>query len=132
MAKRSAANKQQLSKKHTNHGDASVSTTTATDSTSPASQSLPSTNLNGASASSSSSFSSSILVIAACLFLAGVEIYQLFELLQTSDYTLTPKFWDESWEIVKKNWQSKLLAVMFFLKTFYMSNQPQAPTQRVA
>lgn len=73
--------------------------------------------------SSSSSSSSNFLVILACLFLAGVEVYQLFELLSSRNFALDPEFWDQSWVIVKKNWQSKLIAVMFFLKTLYTPAQ---------
>lgn len=127
MAKRSATSKQQLSKKLEKQEDVSVSTATtaATDST--ASQPLRPVQPNASGTSTSS-----LMVIAACLFLAGAEIYQLYELLLARDYALTPEFWDDSWEIVKKNWQSKLLAIMFFLKSFYTYNQPQAPTQRAA
>lgn len=59
------------------------------------------------------------VVLVCSLAMLAVEFYQLGDLFTRNGCKLDQVFLDESWEIIKSYWQTKLMALTFVLKTIY-------------
>lgn len=65
-----------------------------------------------------------LIVVCATIIMFIIEVHQLFNVYEQNGRVLDETFWDEGWQVVTSYWQSKLLALLFLLKTVFLPAPP--------